>query len=140
LPLGLCNANPFIHVKPLAMDDKGHIPWPRFVVEYVLDKAPPDLVRLTRLGIMTCQRESDLIRMGPEHRERSGIWCRPKKTRRRRRAFHIPLQTADALELDRWAETPITFTNSRWKAPILRHRDDLYLYSPRAVPYTETSI
>jgi hypothetical protein len=29
---------------------------------------------------------------------------------------------------------------SRWKAPILRHRDDLYLYSPRAAPYTETSI
>ena len=77
--------------------------------------------------------------MGPEHRERSGIWCWPKKPRRRRRAFHIPLLTADALELDRWVETPILFANSRWKAPILRHRDDLYLYSPRAVPYTETS-
>ena len=38
LPLGLCDANPFIHVKPLAMDDKGHVPWPRFVVEYVLRK------------------------------------------------------------------------------------------------------
>jgi hypothetical protein len=78
--------------------------------------------------------------MGPEHRERNGIWCRPKKTRRRRRAFHIPLLTVDALELDRWAKTPIIFTNSRWKAPIPRHRDDLYLYSPRAAPYTETSM
>jgi integrase len=84
-----------------------------------------------RLGIMTCQRGSDLIRMGTEHRDGSGIWCRPKKTRKRRRAFHIPLATADALELDRWAETPVTFTNSRWLKPIERFREDLYLYSPK---------
>jgi integrase len=62
----------------------------------------------------TCQRGSDLIRMGPEHRDRNGLWCRPLKTRKRRRSFHIPLAAADALEIDRWAETPVTFTNSRW--------------------------
>jgi hypothetical protein len=78
--------------------------------------------------------------MGPEHRERTGIWCRAKKTRRHRRSFFIPLQTVDALELDRRAETPISFMNSRWRAPIARHRKDLYLYSPRGKPYTETSI
>jgi hypothetical protein len=55
---------------------------------------------MMRLGIMTCQRGSDLIRMGPEHRDRNGLWCRPRKTRKRRRAFHIPLGTADALEID----------------------------------------
>jgi hypothetical protein len=43
LPLGLCNSNPFIPVKPLAMADRGHIPWPKFVVDYVLEKAPPIL-------------------------------------------------------------------------------------------------
>jgi integrase len=93
---------------------------------------------MVRLGIMTCQRGSDLIRMGPEHRDRNGIciWCRPKKTRKRRRAFHIPLASADALEIDRWAETPVTFTNSRWLKPIERFRDDLYLYSPKAAQYT----
>jgi len=89
---------------------------------------------MVRLGIMTCQRGSDLIRMGPEHRDRNGIWCRPKKTRKRRRAFHIPLASADALEIDRWAETPVTFTNSRWLKPIERFRDDLYLYSQKAAP------
>ena len=31
-------------------------------------------------------------------------WCRPRKTRKRRWAFRIPLATADALELDRWSE------------------------------------
>ena len=140
IPLDLADANPFERIKPFDTPDRGHVPWPQWVTDYIITQATPDLVRLVRLGIMTCQRESDLIRMGPEHRDRAGIWCRPKKTRRRRRAFYIPLQAADALELDRWTETPITFTNSRWKTPIQRRRDDLYLYSPRGAPYTETSI
>ena len=85
---------------------------------------------------MTCQRISDMVEMRPEHRDGHGIWSRPNKTWKRRRAFLIPLATADALELDRWAETPVTFTNSRWKNPIARHREDLYLYSPKAAHYT----
>ena len=76
------------------------------------------------------------------HREdgRQGIWCRPQKTRRRRRSVFIPLRPADFLELDRWAETPITFQNSRWKAPISRHNTERYFYSPRGAPYTPTSL
>jgi integrase len=140
LPLGLCNSNPFIPVKPLAMADRGHIPWPQFVVDYVVEKAPPDLVRLTRLGIMTCQRESDLVRMGPGHRQNNGIWCKPKKTKRNRRSFCIPLSTTDALELEQWSETPIMFKASRWKSPISRFRRDLYLYSPKEAPYNPSSL
>jgi hypothetical protein len=87
-----------------------------------------------QLGIMTCQRGSDIIRMGPEHRDGNGIWCRPK-TRKRRRAFHIPLATTAALEIDRWAETPVTFTNSRWLKPTARFREDLCLYSPKGAQY-----
>jgi hypothetical protein len=136
IPLDLAKSNPFDKVKDFDIPDRGHVPWPSWVVEYVRENAPPDLVRMKRLGIMTCQRGSDMIRMGPEHRERSGIWCRPKKTRKRRRAFHIPLVTADSLELDRWAETPVQYTNSRWKAPIERFREDLYLYSPKGAQYT----
>ena len=106
------------------------------MIEYVRTHAWPDLARMVRLGIMTCQRGSDVIRMGPEHRDGNGIWCRPKKTRKRRRAFHIPLTTVDALELDRWAETPTTFTNSRWLKPIERFHKDLCLYSPKGAQYT----
>src|SRR3984893_6114592 len=91
---------------------------------------------MMRLGVITCQRGSDLIRMGPEHRDRHGLWCRPLKTRKRRRSFHIPLAAADALEIDRWAATPVTFTNSRWLKPIDRFREDLYLYSPKGAQYT----
>jgi hypothetical protein len=133
-------SNQFLLVKDLPIPDRGHIPWPAWAVEEVCKNASPDLVRMVRLGMMTCQRESDLIRMGPAHRERQGIWCRPKKTRKKRKAFCIPLAPADAKTLDRWATSAITFTNSRWLAPIARHNPDLYLYSPRAVAYTETSL
>jgi hypothetical protein len=136
IPLGLAAANPFDKVRDFDIPDRGHVPWPAWVVEYVRAHAWPDLVRMERLGIMTCQRGSDLIRMGPEHRDRNGLWCRPKKTRKRRRAFHIPLAAGDAIEIDRWAETPVTFTNSRWLRPIERFREDLYLYSPKGAQYT----
>jgi integrase len=136
IPLDLAKLNPFEKVKDFDIPDRGHVPWPQWAIDYIRTYAPPDLVRMERLGIMTCQRVSDLVRMGPEHRDRNGIWCRPKKTRKRRRAFHIPLATVDALELDRWSETPVTFTNSRWLQPIDRFREDLYLYSPKAAQYT----
>jgi integrase len=136
IPLDLAKTNPFDKVRDFDIPDRGHVPWPSWVINYVRAHAPPDLVRMKRLGIMTCQRVSDLVRMGPEFRDGKGIWCRPLKTRKRRRAFHIPLGTADALELDRWAETPVTFTNSRWLQPIDRFREDLYLYSPKAAQYT----
>jgi len=136
IPLGLAKLNPFEKIRDFEIPDRGHVPWPAWVVDYVRLHAWPDLVRMERLGIMTCQRGSDLVEMGPEHRDGHGIWCRPKKTQKRRRAFLIPLATADALEIDRWAKTPVTFTNTRWKQPIARHREDLYLYSPKGAQYT----
>jgi integrase len=140
LPLGLCKSNPFVPVKPLPVLDKGHVPWPGWVVDYVVEHAPPDLVRMVRLGIITCQRESDLVRMGPQHREKSGIWCRPTKTKRKRRSVHIPLTMKEAAEIDRFGETPIEFTAIRWKAPIERYREDLYLYSPKGAAYNPDSL
>lgn len=140
----LAKANPFDKVPPLETDDLGHVPWPQWALDFVRDHAPPDLTRLARLGVATCQRESDLIRLGPQHRATvrgsGGIWCRQQKTRRRRKSWFIPLAIADAIELDRWCSEPITFTSTRWKQPIKRHRDDLYLYSPRGAPYTPVSL
>lgn len=136
--------NPFATIRPLKLNERGHIPWPRFVVDYVLEHAPDDLARMVRLGLATAQRESDLVRLGPQHRAGGssggqGIWCRPKKTHRRRRTVFIPLSISDALELDRWAKAPMTFTSTRTK-PVQRHRTDLYMYSPRGAPYTPTSL
>ena len=85
IPINLATLNPFDKIKDFDIPDRGHVPWPSWVVDYVRQHAWPDLVRMMRLGIMTCQRGSDMIRMGPEHRDSNGIWCRPKKTRKRRR-------------------------------------------------------
>lgn len=140
IPLALVNNNPFDKIPDLDIPDRGHVPWPAWAIEHALAHVPEDLRRLIVLGRMTCQRESDLVRLGPIHRERTGIWCRPVKTRRRRRSFFIPLSVTDALELDRWAATPIMFENPRWHAPIARHREDLYLYSPRGAAYNPSSL
>ncbi len=132
--------NPFIGIADLPVPDTGHIPWPDWAVEIVCKEAWPDLVRMVRLGLATCQRESDLIRMGPAQRDDFGLWCRPKKTRKKRKAFCIPLSKADALLLDRWPTVEIAFTGSRRKTPIKCSNRDFYLFSPRGAPYTETSL
>jgi hypothetical protein len=33
-------------------------------------------------------------------------------------------------------QDPVVVTNSRWLKPIARHREDLYLYSPKGAQYT----
>ena len=91
-------------------------------------------------GWRPASKRSDLIRMAPAKRERHGLWCRPEKAKKKRKAFYIPLTPADERMLDRWPATKIAFTASRWKAPIRRGNADYYLFSPRGVPYTETSL
>jgi hypothetical protein len=54
IPLDIAENNPFERVKPFEVLDRGHVPWPQWVADYVITHASPDLVRLTRLGIMTC--------------------------------------------------------------------------------------
>ena len=65
IPLDLAKINPFDKVRDFDIPDRGHVPWPSWVIDYVRTQAWPDLVRMMRLGVMTCQRGSDLIRMGP---------------------------------------------------------------------------
>lgn len=133
--------NPFDKVPNLDVDgDRGHIPWPRFLLEFADQHAWSDIRRMIRLGVATCQRESDMVRLGPEQRDGPGLWCRPRKTRKKRKSFRIPLAAADTLEFDRWAETPLVFTNKRRLKPFEQFRADLYLYSPRGASYSETSL
>ena len=53
IPLALAVINPFDKVKDFDIPDRGHVPWPAWVIEYVRANAWPDLVRMERLGIMT---------------------------------------------------------------------------------------
>jgi hypothetical protein len=123
MALELTSSNPFSPVSKIEVPDNGYVPWPKFVTDYVLEKAPPDLVR-----------------MGPIHRDKNGIWVKPIKTKRRRKSFWIPLTVKDAIELDGWSQTPMMFKATRWKSPIARHRDDVYLYSPKGAAYNGTNL
>ena len=102
----------------MTVADNGHVPWPRWASDYVTAHAPGGLVRMVRLAMMVCQRESDLVGLGSEFRERSGIWCRPRKTKKKRRSFHIPLTAADALDLDRWSADQILPLRPNFSAQI----------------------
>jgi hypothetical protein len=73
IPLDLAKFNPFDKVRDFDIPDRGHVPWPSWVIDHVRTHAWPDLVRMMRLGVITCQRGSNLIRMGPEHRDRNGV-------------------------------------------------------------------
>jgi hypothetical protein len=73
IPLDLAKFNPFDKVRDFDIPDRGHVPWPSWVIDHVRTHAWPDLVRMMRLGVITCQRGSNLIRMGPEHRDRNGL-------------------------------------------------------------------
>jgi hypothetical protein len=39
IPLGLAKANPFEKVKDFDVPDRGHVPWPAWVIAYVREKA-----------------------------------------------------------------------------------------------------
>jgi integrase len=105
VPRNFAPANPFREVAPIPTEDDGHRPWPDWAVELVLNTAPADLRRFVFLAQATGQRESDVVRMGTSWREGRGLWVRPLKTRKRRRAFFVPLTLADAAEYVRHGAT-----------------------------------
>jgi len=136
VPRGFSKTNPFREVSPLPRDDEGHRPWPDWAIDYVMQHAWEDLRRFVFLAVEIGQRESDVVRIGPEMREGRGLWVRPQKTRRRRKAFFCPLTTAAIAELDRWAKEPMTFISGRWGREILVQPGDTYVLSPAGNPYT----
>ncbi|MFN3891937.1 MAG: hypothetical protein ACK4MV_16200 [Beijerinckiaceae bacterium] len=135
VPRNFSPANPFREVAPIPTEDDGHRPWPDWAVTLVLDTAPPDLRRFIFLAQATGQRESDVVRMGPGWREGRGLWVRPQKTRKRRRAFFVPLTLADAAEIDGWGR--MTFAgHGRWGREVVVEPGEAYVLSPAGNPYT----
>jgi hypothetical protein len=90
IPLDLAKFNPFDKVRDFDIPDRGHVPWPSWVIDYVRTQAWPDLVRMMRLGVMTCQRGSDLIRMGPAQ-DQKAPQVLSHSSRGRRRARDRPV-------------------------------------------------
>jgi hypothetical protein len=120
-PFGYINQQqPFEHVSNLDMPDRGHMPWPQWAV------APSSLVSWTFFAASAWAYDVPArLRPLPAGALASGVapWPRngdlvPAKedTAPVQGGVH-PLRTADALELDRCAITPIMFENSCWKSP-----------------------
>lgn len=65
IPIGLASSNPFEPVAPFDTEDRGHVPWPYWVVEYVRDHA------LARPGADGTPRHSDLPARLRSHPTRS---------------------------------------------------------------------
>jgi hypothetical protein len=47
IPLGIVKLNPFEKIKDLEIPDRGHVPWPAWVVEYISIRRRPGLTRPT---------------------------------------------------------------------------------------------
>ena len=43
IPLDMAENNPFERVKPFQVLDRGHVPWPQWVTDYIVTHASPDL-------------------------------------------------------------------------------------------------
>ena len=128
--------NPFREVARLRDDDDGHWPWPDWARDHVAAHAPADLARFVYLALATGQRESDVVRMGVDAIEDRGLWVRPKKTKRRRAAFWVPLLTSAAAEIARWRDEPLVFHLPRRRAPLAIPPGAAFVLSPAGHPYT----
>jgi integrase len=140
VPLEFATINPFREIAMLPTDDDGHWPWPQWARDYVADNAPEDLARFVFLGAQTGQRESDIVRFGHGAREGAGLWVRPKKTKRRRKAVFVPLTSMTAITIDQWSRSPMVFSGGRWGKIITVAPGDFYVLSPTGKPYTEAGL
>jgi integrase len=136
VPREYATINPFREIAALDDEDDGHWPWPAWAREHVVSHAPPDLARFVHLAVHTGQRESDVVRLGAGAREGAGLWVRPKKTKKRRRALWVPVPRAVAADLDRWEREPLVFVLERRIKPLPIPPGAAYVLSPAGNPYT----
>lgn len=140
VPRGYAPTNPFREIAALKADNDGHRPWPQWALDYAAAKMWPDLARFVFLALHTGQRESDVIRMGPGARENRGLIVRPKKTRKTRRAFYVPLLGLALAEIDRWEREPLEFVTGRWGNVVKIDPGAYYVTSPAGNPYTTAGL
>lgn len=140
IPRQYAKLNPFREIATLDQGDEGHWPWPEAALRFVVDHAWPDLARFVFLACQTGQRESDIVRIGPDAKEGHGLWVRPKKTKKRRRALWVPLLRHASEEIDRWAKEPLVFDLERRKAPVQIAPGEAYVLSPAGNPYSTAGL
>jgi len=136
IPREYASSNPFREIETILTDDEGHWPWPDWALDYVEKHSYPDLVRFTYLASQTGQRESDVIKLGEAHLEGGGIWLRPRKTRRKRKGFWVPLLKEANARVKSWLVEPVVFDLIRRKAPLSVGPCQTFVFSPTGSAYS----
>jgi integrase len=136
IPREFASENPFREIAGLSIEDDGHRPWPQWALDYVEKHAYPDLARFVYLAVQTGQRESDVVRFGASAVDGGGLWVRPIKTRKKRKAFWVPLLKEARARVASWQDTPVIFDLIRRKQPLAVGPCETYVFSPRGSAYT----
>jgi integrase len=79
-PREFCESNPCIYVPKLETEEEGARPWPLWAYKLIEEHAREDMRRAVILARYTGQRQSGVLRMGPDDMEDGGINVVQQKT------------------------------------------------------------
>jgi hypothetical protein len=96
-----CTSNVARDVEHLEEAGVGSEPWPEQTFTFVLQHAPPLLVRAAVLGRATGQRAVDLVKIRPADRDGAGFNILVQKLRNQR--HWVPLQSKAWLAIEHWS-------------------------------------
>ena len=103
IPREFSETNPCAHVPRLETDEQGARPWPSWAYTLIEDLASDDIRRAVLLARYTGQRQSDVLRMRPEHVEDDGLNVRQQKTGKQ---LWVPLHRDLKTAMKGWDGSP----------------------------------
>ena len=103
IPREFSESNPCIHVPKLETNPEGARPWPAWAYELIEECGREHIQRAVLLARYTGQRQSDVLRMGPEQIEDGGIVVVQQKTGKE---LWVPLHADLKGALESWDSSP----------------------------------
>ena len=103
IPREFSESNPCIHVPKLETNPEGARPWPAWAYKLIEECGREHIQRAVLLARYTGQRQSDVLRMGPEQIEDGGIVVVQQKTGKE---LWVPLHADLKGALESWDSSP----------------------------------
>ena len=107
IPREFSETNPCVYVPKLEIDAQGARPWPSWAYELIEKHARDDIRRAVLLARYTGQRQSDVLRMGPDDVEDGGLNVRQQKTGKQ---LWVPLHRDLIAAMTGWDSSPFVQT------------------------------
>jgi integrase len=107
IPREFSETNPCVYVPKLETDAQGARPWPSWAYELIEKHAREDIRRAVLLARYTGQRQSDVLRMGPDDIEEGGLNVRQQKTGKK---LWVPLHRDLIPAMAGWDSSPFVET------------------------------